>query len=368
MVALLKRSGVLCLVALIANPSAWAVAMEQLDDSALSEVSGQDGVALALKGFSLKSESHFGYTPLTLTYTMPNDADPLFKDGTKPVSYIQYSNYDISRTDPADVFADPYQIQVESVPFPTWLNPAQWLAADDPILTEPDAGSTVPGKTKLDVIRILNPKNEDGAMKWNMSYDWKVATNVRTDDPSAAVIRDMGNHIIKDMAIYGGGISLLPAWSSNNANDVKGAAFGLDINMAIGEHILRLRRTTADNSDNFSELVLSGIRLGAANSALTGVDGTKTWKMSDVYSQPGIITSEVGPDGKSVLRMGIEWYRPDNNTDAPVGAFSIDNIAIKNGPPSAPTVTNLGGVSIGGMQIRYLDVVFRNPCVGPGCL
>lgn len=59
--------------------------------------------------------------------------------------------------------------------------------------------------------------------------------------------------------------------------------------------------------------------------------------------------------------MGIEWYRGPDGTDAPVGAFSIDNIAIKNGPASAPVTTNLGGVSIGGMQIRYLDVVFRNP-------
>lgn len=358
---LFKRSLVSLLISMAATSSWSAADLQQLDDAALSQVAGQDGVALALKNFSLRSEAgHLGYTKgLTLTYTMPNDGDANFERGL-PYDQIHYSNYDISRTDPADVFADPYQIQVVSTPFPAGMNPADWLAPNDPILTESDPGSSVRGRTKLDVIQILNPKNLDGAMKWNMAYDWKVVTDVDPLNPTTSgVTHDMGARIVEDMVMYGGGISLLPAWSRNNAKDVKGAAFGLDLHMAISKLILRPR----GRADSGTEMVLSGIRIGAANATKTGVDTdpTKTWRMADVFMQPGLITSEVGEDGKSVLRMGIEWYRGPDGTDAPVGAFSIDNISIKNGPASAPVTTNLGGVSIGGMQIRYLDVVFRNP-------
>ena len=66
-------------------------------------------------------------------------------------------------------------------------------------------------------------------------------------------------------------------------------------------------------------------------------------------------------NGKPVLRMGIEWYRGSDENQIPTGAMSVDQIIIKGGTAAAPTSTNFGGLSIGGMQIRYLDVVFRNP-------
>jgi len=81
--------------------------------------------------------------------------------------------------------------------------------------------------------------------------------------------------------------------------------------------------------------------------------------------QPGILNAYTDANGKAVLRMGIEWYRGQVNDpdtfQGSVGAFSVDQILIKGGTAAAPVVKDLGGLSVGGMEIRYLDVVFRNP-------
>lgn len=340
--------------------------MTQLDDEQLSAVSGQDGVYLNLKNFSFNSATGSAFPGLTLTYTMPyegagpSDGDPLVKDPSKPVSYIQYSGISISRKDPTDlneIFTDPYQIQIQSVDVPTEIQlPA--LDPSDPLYT----------KRKQEVIRILNPKNlggttlDDKAL-WNMAYDWKVATGVSSS--TAGTIHDMGTHIIKDMAIYGGGISLAPAWSYKDKDDVRGAAWGLDLNLEIRAYILQARGKVDDASGSY--LKLANIRVGPANADRTGVDTdlTKTWRVADVITQPGIINAITTTDSNgltsTVLHMGIEWYRGANEADIPTGAVSVDQVSIKNGPASAPVVTNLGGASIGGIQIRYLDVVFRNP-------
>lgn len=358
------RNSVYLAIALL-SVSATANTLQQLDDADLSEVAGQDGVNLALKGFSLNSAEHFGYGKLTLTYSMPNDADPSFQDSTKPFNRIEYGNISLSRTDPADVFADPYQIQIESVSVLDYLTRAQLnelLPADDPLRNPLEA-------PKQDIIRILNPKNLDGAMKWNMAYDWKVVTqSVQKDaqgvDQIVENTHDMGTRIVKDMVIYGGGISLAPAWSYVDTREVRGAAFGLDLNMQIGALILRPRGREAGVDDMvLGEMRMSGIKIGPANATMTGVDAdvSKTWKVADVLTQPGIIGAYTDANGKSVLHMGIEWYRGDDPANIPVGAFSIDQIAIKSGTAAAPVTTNLGGFSIGGMQLRYLDVVFRNP-------
>ena len=351
---------------------ASAAGLVQVDDDQLSDVNGQDGVYLNLKGFSLNSAAHFGYAPLTLTYTMPyegnpldqvNDpGDPLGKDPSKPVSYIQYSGFSISRTDPAteaEIFSDPYQIQVETVIVPDEIALPPGLAADDRLLTH----------REQQVIRLLNPKNLSGSVKWNVTYDWKVAEGVTST--STGVVHDMGAHIVEDMVIRGGGISLAPAWSYQNNEDVRGAAFGLDLNVEIGALILRPRgRGDVDTFDAQgvmthagTEMALRGIKIGAANATKTGVDTdpTKTWKVADVITQPGIINAYTDANGKPVLRMGIEWYRGSDENQIPTGAMSVDQIIIKGGTAAAPTSTNFGGLSIGGMQIRYLDVVFRNP-------
>lgn len=379
----MKTTYTLCLAGLLGVSSLAVCAsdLEQLDDAQLSEVSGQEGVNLNLKGFSLVSKDHFGYTPLTLTYTMPfegdgppgggsaNPGDPLGLDPTKPVSYIKYSGFDIRRTDPAteaELFADPYQIQIEKVLIPEGPTgvtlPDSW---DPRSYEDPDTKS----RPFQEVIRLLNPKNSLGSLKWNITYDWMVATGVVSGTP--ANVHDLGAHIVEDLVIRGGGISLAPSWSTfQKAGDVRGAAFGLDLNIQIGKLILRPRgRDDVDKFDSQgvmtsrgTEMMLQDIKIGAANSSKTGVDTTKTWTVADVILQPGVINAYTGADGKPVLHMGIEWYRANDPAyDTPVGAMSIDQIVIKGGTPAAPTSTNFGGVSIGGMQIRYLDVVFRAP-------
>lgn len=355
---------------------ASAAGLVQVDDEQLADVSGQDGVYLNLKGFSLNSAEHFGYGPLKLTYTMPyegnneGEGDPLGLDPSKPVSFIEYGQFSISRTDPiteAEIFSDPYQIQIEKVRIPTGTNgiplPAGWDAWADPL-------------TKLipeqEVIRLLNPKNLSGSIKWDMIYDWKVVTGHRKDDVvdpgNPRIEHDMGARIVDDLVIRGGGLSLAPAWSYQNSADVRGIAFGLDLNIEIGALILRPR----GRLDDSAEFALRGIKIGAANATMTGVDTdpTKTWTVADVIMQPGILNAYTDANGKAVLRMGIEWHRGQvgSETDAelaafkgPVGAFSVDQIIIKGGTAAAPVVKDLGGLSVGGMEIRYLDVVFRNP-------
>jgi hypothetical protein len=346
---------------------ASAAGLVQVDDEQLSDVSGQDGVYLNLKGFSLNSAEHFGYGPLKLTYTMPYEGasaaegDPLGLDPSKPVNYIEYGNFSISRTDPlteAEIFSDPYQIQIEKIPVLGWDDDS--LAAYGFDLVNPTE----------EVIRLLNPKNANGSIKWDMTYDWKVVTGFRKDGLGAApVTHDMGARIVDDLVIRGGGLSLAPALARDQSpGDARGIAFGLDLNIEIGALILRPR----GRDDASSEFALRGIKIGAANDDRTGfhADSTKTWTVADVIMQPGILNAYTDANGKAVLRMGIEWYRGkvggESDTDlagfkGSAGAFSVDQIIIKGGTAAAPVMKDLGGLSVGGMEIRYLDVVFRNP-------
>jgi len=350
---------------------ASAAGLVQVDDEQLSDVSGQDGVYLNLKGFSLKSDPHFGYLGLTLTYTMPYEGasaaegDPLGLDPSKPVDKIEYSNFSISRTDPdiaENIFADPYQIQIEKVPVILG-----WSAEDL------EKFGFDPANLTEEVIRILNPKNVDGTVKWDMTYDWKVVTGHRKDgvvDPdNPRIEHDMGARIVDDLVVRGGGLSLAPALAKNlSPGDARGIAFGLDLNIKIGALILRPR----GRDDDSSEFALRGIKIGAANATGTGFDAdpTKTWTVADVIMQPGILNAYTDANGKAVLRMGIEWYRGKVGDESDtaradykgsVGAFSVDQIILKGGTAAAPVVKDLGGLSVGGMEIRYLDVVFRNP-------
>lgn len=367
---------------------ASAAGLVQVDDEQLADVSGQDGVYLNLKGFSLKSDPHFGYLGLTLTYTMPYEGDsaaegdPLGLDPSKRVDSIEYGKFSISRTDPdteAEIFSDPYQIQIEKVQIPQGTNGIE-LPADGSVPIEQE------------MIRLLNPKNQLGRVKWDMIYDWKVVTASRKDgvvDPDHPKIEhDMGARIVDDLVIRGGGLSLAPSWTKDDGpNDVRGIAFGLDLNIGIGSLILRPRgRDDVDRFDQdgamtyaATEMALKGIKIGAANATKTGVDTdpTKTWTVADVILQPGILNAYTDANGKPVLRMGIEWHRARvgstgaltdteqpidlDNFKGPVGAFSVDQIIIKGGTAAAPVMKDLGGLSVGGMEIRYLDVVFRNP-------
>lgn len=334
----------------------FAKEMEQLDDDQLSAVVGQDGVYLNIKNFSFKSGGGIGFEPLTLTYTMPyaggnpnqatDPGDPLFKDPTKPVSYIQYGNISLSRSDPADVFADPYQIQIQTIDVPSQVRLASEAHPTDASLTLP---------AQLEVIRLLNPLNLAGDQIWQMQYDWTVTTGVTSS--STGVSHEMGSYIMQDVKFFGGGLDLAPAWSYANSADVRGTAFGLDLNMTIGALILQPRGA----SDAGAQLTMSGISVGRANSTMTGVDTdvTKAWRVADVIQQPGIISATTDSSGNSTLQMGIEWYRGSDTDPArpeAVGAMTINDVTIKNNAG----VTDFGGMSIGGIRINYLNINFRN--------
>ncbi|HET8869904.1 MAG TPA: hypothetical protein VFM48_05630, partial [Aquabacterium sp.] len=348
---------------------AMAKELEQLDDDQLSEVVGQDGVYLNIKNFSLKSGGGAGFAPLTLTYTMPyaggpdqstNPGDPLFKDPTKPVSYIQYSNISISRSDPSDVFADPYQIQIQNMDVPSQVRLASVANPSDSSLTLP---------AQMQVIRLLNPQNLAGDQVWQMQYDWTVATGVVSGVP--ATTHEMGSYILQDVKFFGGGIDLAPAWSYTNSADVRGTAFGLDLNMQIGALLLR-PRGASDTGSTRTELAMSGISVGRAlyadggNSLSTGAptavvdtDPTHAWRVADVIQQPGIITAKTDSNGNSTLQMGIEWYRGSDTDPArpeAVGAISINDVTIRNNSG----VTDFGSMSIGAIKINYLNINFRN--------
>ena len=70
-------------------------------DDELAAVRGADGIAFNLSNFSLTSSLT---NPLKLTYMSPNG------------SSLTLSGLDLSRTDDADRFADPYQLSLRSRP------------------------------------------------------------------------------------------------------------------------------------------------------------------------------------------------------------------------------------------------------------
>lgn len=339
---------------LIASGLVQAEGLMQLDDEQLSEVRGQDGVNLNLHGFSFNSKAQAGIPALTLTYTMPNKEDPFFEDPAKEVSYIEHGGFSISRTDGADPFADPYQIQIETMTVPSQVRLASQV--NDP--AHPDASLALP--ETMSIIRLLNPKNLGDEQVWHMQYDWKVVTEFQASSPATAKVHDMGAYVVEGLKFYGGGLDLAPAWSFRDSQDVRGTAFGFNINMAITSFALQPRGySTVDTAP--TQMLLSGVRIGRANADMTGVDTdkTKAWTVADVIQQPGIINAVTDGSGNSSMHMGIEWYRgSDTDPVRPesIGAISIDNVSIKN----SAGVKDLGSMSIGGIQIRYLDVNFRN--------
>ncbi|MDE2433173.1 MAG: hypothetical protein KGN37_10040 [Burkholderiales bacterium] len=347
---------------------AAAKELEQLDDDQLSAVVGQDGVNLNIKNFSITSGGGAGFPPLTLTYTMPyagtnqttDPGDPFFKDPIKQVSYIQYGNISISRSDPSDVFSDPYQIQIQTLAVPSQVQLASVAHPTDASLTLP---------AQLEVIGLLNPLNLAGDQKWQMQYDWTVVTGVISGVPP--LTHQMGAYMLQDVKFFGGGLYLAPAWSYANSADVSGTAFGLDLNMQIGALLLR-PRGASDTGSTRTELAMSGISVGRAlymdggNSLSTGAptavvdsDPTHAWRVADVIQQPGIITAKTDASGNSTLQMGIEWYRGSATDPArpeAVGAISVNDVTIRNNSG----VTDLGSMSIGAMKINYLNINFRN--------
>lgn len=277
--------------------SAPAAGMTPLADDELSAVRGADGVAFNLSNFSLTS---LAANPLTLTYATPSG------------SSLTLSGLDLSRTDDADGFADPYSL-------------------------------TMVGRPGLsDVIAIDFPLNVAGNQKWALTADF---TNV---DAAAGTTFSGGTLQVTDLTMKGGGLYLAPSALANT----QGIAFGLGTQLDIGSLAIYSRGRDATLAlDTSDALVISGIHLADAS---TG----GAWMLADVTRHPGLINAVTDASG-SYLHLQIGW--PTTADPVPAASLKVDNITFStiNAGALAPTTVNLGSASIASMQINYVDIKFR---------
>lgn len=218
----------------LACSTAAVGAMNTLDDGALAQVSGRDGLNFNLRDFSLSG-------PVALTYTAPNG------------STLALSQLQLSRTDDLDhLFTDPYSLSVRN---------------------RNDGGP--------DVIELAFPANAAGLARWQFAADVAVAT------PAGGGV-NTGAWQVQDLALQGGGLQISTPTTAADSGVVWGAALRADVGAVIW------RPRGRDNGAE--ELRLSGLRLGAVNAdgSFTG----STWALADVTTQPGIfraLTDDKGP-------------------------------------------------------------------------
>jgi hypothetical protein len=175
-----------------------ALAMEPLNDAALSSVRGRDGVSFDLSGFAMSGDAR-------VTYTTPA--------GTS----LYAEKLSASRSDNPLPFSDPYKLDI------------------------------VPGAPGLaDVINIAFPVNANADQRWQMAYDWGVGAD--------GVTREQGSVVVKDLVFYGGGLQ----FSTPQVND--GIAFGAALRMDIGQLSFQPRgRTDATEAMVLSGVHIGGV-------------------------------------------------------------------------------------------------------------
>jgi hypothetical protein len=283
-------------------PGAPARAMQPLADEELAAVRGADGIAFNLNNFSLTSSLT---NPLRLTYLSPNG------------SSLTLSGLDLSRTDDADPFADPYQLSLR------------------------------PGVTVPEMIAIDFPLNVAGKQSWSLTTDFSHCDAVTA---GACTGNDFvgGTLQVLDLTMKGGGLTIAPSQLANT----EGIAFGLGTQLDIGSLSVYSRGRAADGSiDKSDALTISGIHLADAN---TG----GAWMLADLDKHPGLINAATDATG-SYLHLQVGW--PTTADPVPAASLRIDNISFTTAAAGGgtPTVANLGSASIASMQINYLDIKFR---------
>ncbi len=267
--------------------------MRPLPDEDLAAVRGSDGLAFNLSGFSLSG-------PLALTYTMPGPGG----------QSLRLANLALSRSDdPAATFSDPYTLRVLSR-----------------------------GNGLADVIRLTEPANVNGALKWQFAADWSVNAD--------GIDHQAGALVIQDLVTRGGSVTL----TTPATPGVEGIAFGLALQADIAHLMLRPR----GRDDASEQLRFSGIKLGAASE--DGVLLGAPWLIADATTQPGIVNAITDSNGVSSLHLGIAW--PTTPAGAPFGGLSIDRIVFKNDALPGGAL-DLGSSRIGTLQIQFLDVKLR---------
>lgn len=297
--SLARLAGVAAVV--LAAAQAQAAGMTPLADTELSGVNGSDGLAFNLRNFSLNG-------PLTLTYTMPGSSG----------HNLWLGNLSLSRSDDlTSTFTDPYTLRV--------LNRGGGLA---------------------DVIRLTEPANLDGLLKWQFAADWGVNAN--------GIDFQGGALVIKDLVSRSGMVTL----TTPATPGVEGIAFGLATHVEIGDLLIRPRGRGDVNDANApgvtEQLRLSGIRLGAADE--NGVFLSSPWVIADATTQPGIFNAVTDASGNSYLHLGIGW--PTGPGGAPIGGLVVDSIVFKSDTLPGGQM-DLGSSRIGTIQLQYLDVKFK---------
>ena len=285
-----------------ADAPAPAHAMRPLQDAELAAVHGADGIAFNLSNFSLFSNPD---NPLTLTYQAP--------DG----SALTLSGLDLSRTDDADPFADPYQLSLRARP-------------------------GLP-----DVIALDFPLNAAGSQKWALTTDFShcslLAAGVCTGSNFLG-----GTLQVTDLTMKGGGLYVSPSLLA----DTEGIALGLGTQLDIGSLAIYPRGRAADGSiDTGDQLLVAGIHLADAN---TG----GAWMLADIDRHPGLLNAATDASG-SYLHLQVGW--PTTSDPVPAAALRIDNITFTTAGANgaAPAVSNLGSASIASMRVNYVDIKFR---------
>jgi len=155
-----------------------ATAVEPMDDSALAQVAGRDGMSFNLSDFSLKGSA-------TLRYHTG--------DGSGSFSF---GDLTASRSDNPDGFADPYRFDI----------------------VKGSAG-------RADIMRLSMPENAAGHEAWQASF----VLGVQADGRDVNV----GTVELKDLVYYGGGFE----WSTPQVD--QGLAFGIGLRSSIGSLALR---------------------------------------------------------------------------------------------------------------------------------
>lgn len=229
----------------------------------------------------------------------------------------------------------------------TWIGNLALSRSDDPLRPFSDPYNldilTRPGLA--DYFNLAFPENPDGAAKWQFAYDWGVNAN--------GVDFQGGAWVFKDIAYYGGGLQI------STPVDSDGVAFGWALHQQIGDILLRPRgrADTADAESAAEQLHLRGMRISAAALEADGVTTTQLdapWQIAHVTNQPGIFNATTDATGTPRLHLGIGW--PTTSAGAPWGSLSIDNLSFKS--DVTPSL-DLGASRIGGIQIQYLDILFR---------
>jgi hypothetical protein len=298
----------LCLALPVARAQAAPVAaakpgMKALADDELASVRGADGIAFNLSNFSLTSRAD---NPLSLTYLSPNG------------SSLTLSRLDLSRSDDADGFADPYGLS---------------------LVTRPNLP---------DVIAIDFPINAAGQQAWSLTTDFSNC-DVVTAGACTGTNFLGGTLQASGLTMKGGGVYIAPTVLA----DTQGIAFGLGTQLDIANLSVYSHGRTAGDTTNAIDptdaLTLTGIHLADATSG-------GAWMLADVTKHPGLINA-MTDSTSSYLHLQVGW--PTTADPVPAAAVRIDNISFTSPGATAPIVTNLGSASIASLQVNYVDIKIR---------